>query len=165
MDPLKDTVYEGTEMSLVDGGFPICSVLARFYFQCSTNLEIGWAAKEKAAAFEGARSWNGKGVCGCYGDLLSPCIFFGGTPKFWLCLTVLKSYESSLIFSSGLITNALSFAGLTHTPRSDKSEVTFNPKDPETYLPYTKALKDFLAKYNDNLQKESMYFEDCGGRF
>lgn len=43
--------------------------------------------------------------------------------------------------------------------------MSFNPSDLESYLPYTKALKDFLAKYNDDLQKEQMYFEDCGSRF
>ncbi|XP_047432603.1 sodium/potassium-transporting ATPase subunit beta-1b [Mugil cephalus] len=52
--------------------------------------------------------------------------------------------------------------GLTHTPRSDKAEVTYNLNDMETYLPYTKALKDFLAKYNEDDQKDQMKFEDCG---
>ncbi|KAL6115576.1 atp1b1 [Pungitius sinensis] len=52
--------------------------------------------------------------------------------------------------------------GLSHTPRSDKSEVSFNLNDVETYLPYTKALKDFMAKYNEDLQKDQMKFEDCG---
>lgn len=54
-------------------------------------------------------------------------------------------------------------AGLTHTPRSDKSEVSFNPRDVESYLPYTKALRDFLAKYDDDKQLDQMKFEDCGG--
>ncbi|XP_070786668.1 sodium/potassium-transporting ATPase subunit beta-1b [Enoplosus armatus] len=52
--------------------------------------------------------------------------------------------------------------GLTHTPRSDKSEVAFNLNDVETYLPYTKALKDFLAKYDEENQRDQMKFEDCG---
>ncbi|XP_019723681.1 sodium/potassium-transporting ATPase subunit beta-1b [Hippocampus comes] len=52
--------------------------------------------------------------------------------------------------------------GLTHTPRSDKSEMSFNPRDVETYLPYTKALRDFLAKYDDDKQLDQMKFEDCG---
>ncbi|XP_072235457.1 sodium/potassium-transporting ATPase subunit beta-1b [Leuresthes tenuis] len=52
--------------------------------------------------------------------------------------------------------------GLSHTPRSEKSEVSFNPKDVETYLPYTKALTEFLANYNDDDQKDQMKFEDCG---
>lgn len=43
--------------------------------------------------------------------------------------------------------------------------MTFNLNDVETYLPYTKALKDFLAKYDDENQKDQMKFEDCGGRF
>lgn len=53
--------------------------------------------------------------------------------------------------------------GLSHTPRSDKAEVSFNLNDMETYLPYTKALREFLAKYDENGQKDMMKFEDCGG--
>lgn len=56
------------------------------------------------------------------------------------------------------------YPGLTHTPRSEKSEVTFSPKDFETYLPYTKAMKDFLDKYDDEHQTSDSMFEDCGGR-
>lgn len=52
--------------------------------------------------------------------------------------------------------------GLSHTPYSLKSEVAFNLNDAGTYLPYTKALKDFLAKYNDEDQLDQMKFEDCG---
>lgn len=54
--------------------------------------------------------------------------------------------------------------GLTHTPRSEKSEVTFNPKDFETYLPYTRAMKEFLDKYDEEHQADQSMFEDCGGR-
>lgn len=59
----------------------------------------------------------------------------------------------------------LSPAGLTHTPRSEKAEMSFNPKEMETYLPYTRAMKAFLAKYEEETQKDQMKFEDCGGRF
>ncbi|XP_061692385.1 sodium/potassium-transporting ATPase subunit beta-1b [Syngnathoides biaculeatus] len=52
--------------------------------------------------------------------------------------------------------------GLSHTPRSDKSEVSFNPKEVETYLPYTKALREFLAKYDDDKQADHKDFDDCG---
>ncbi|XP_041834506.1 sodium/potassium-transporting ATPase subunit beta-1b [Melanotaenia boesemani] len=52
--------------------------------------------------------------------------------------------------------------GLSHTPRSDKAEVGFSLNDVETYLPYTKALKEFLAKYDDDKQRDQMKFEDCG---
>lgn len=56
-------------------------------------------------------------------------------------------------------------AGLTHTPRSDKSELYFSLTDIETYLPYTRALRDFLANYDDDKQRDQMKFEDCGGGF
>ncbi|XP_067116859.1 sodium/potassium-transporting ATPase subunit beta-233-like [Osmerus mordax] len=52
--------------------------------------------------------------------------------------------------------------GLSHTPRSDKQEVAFNLNDVETYLPYTKALRDFLAMYDDDAQRDQMKYEDCG---
>lgn len=52
--------------------------------------------------------------------------------------------------------------GLTHTPRSDKSEVAFNLNDVETFLPYTKALRDFMVKYDDDDQRDQMKYEDCG---
>lgn len=56
-------------------------------------------------------------------------------------------------------------AGLTHTPKLEKGEVSFNLNDIETFLPYTKALKDFLAKYDDETQRDQMKYEDCGGMF
>ncbi|XP_053705466.1 sodium/potassium-transporting ATPase subunit beta-1b [Synchiropus splendidus] len=52
--------------------------------------------------------------------------------------------------------------GLSHTPRADKAEVSFNLNEIETYLPYTKALKDFLAKYDEEIQTDLMKYEDCG---
>lgn len=60
--------------------------------------------------------------------------------------------------------NCLS-AGLSHTPRSEKSEVSFSLNDLETFLPYTKALKEFLVKYDEDNQRDQMKFEDCGGEF
>lgn len=56
-------------------------------------------------------------------------------------------------------------AGLTHTPRSEKAEMSFSLTDMETYLPYTKALREFLALYNDDKQRDQMKYEDCGGGF
>ncbi|KAK5847970.1 hypothetical protein PBY51_017057 [Eleginops maclovinus] len=52
--------------------------------------------------------------------------------------------------------------GLSHTPRSEKSEVSFSMNDVETYLPYTKALRDFMSKYDEKYQTDKMQFEDCG---
>nr|AHI42557.1 ATPase NA+/K+ transporting beta 1a polypeptide [Campylomormyrus compressirostris] len=50
--------------------------------------------------------------------------------------------------------------GLTHTPHSDKSELSFKMSDLTTYVKYTKALTDFLKKYEDGVQESR--FEDCG---
>lgn len=55
------------------------------------------------------------------------------------------------------------FSGLSHTPRSDKSEIAFNLNDVETYLTYTKAMREFLVMYDDDKQRDQMKYEDCGG--
>ncbi|XP_018605604.1 sodium/potassium-transporting ATPase subunit beta-233-like [Scleropages formosus] len=52
--------------------------------------------------------------------------------------------------------------GLTHTPRSDKSELSFNMKDGETYLKYVKGMKEFLKMYDDDKQEDALKYEDCG---
>ncbi|XP_068165734.1 sodium/potassium-transporting ATPase subunit beta-1b [Antennarius striatus] len=52
--------------------------------------------------------------------------------------------------------------GLTHTPRSDKAELAFTLNDVESYMSYTKALREFLAAYDDKNQTDKMKFEDCG---
>lgn len=52
--------------------------------------------------------------------------------------------------------------GLSHFPRSDKAELIFALDDVETYLKYTKVMKDFLAPYDPENQRDQMKFEDCG---
>uniref|UniRef100_A0A3Q3K4M7 Sodium/potassium-transporting ATPase subunit beta n=1 Tax=Monopterus albus TaxID=43700 RepID=A0A3Q3K4M7_MONAL len=52
--------------------------------------------------------------------------------------------------------------GLTHTPQSDKTEFSFNLNDVASYLPYVKDMKEFLAKYDDEHQRDDMKFQDCG---
>lgn len=71
------------------------------------------------------------------------------------------------LWEAAVINNSASLvppAGLSHTPRSDKSEVFFNMRESETYLPYVKALRDFMKQYDDSIQSNNMLFEDCGGR-
>lgn len=41
--------------------------------------------------------------------------------------------------------------------------MSFSVNAVETYLPYTKALRDFLAAYDEERQRDQMKFEDCGG--
>lgn len=55
--------------------------------------------------------------------------------------------------------------GLSHTPKADKGEISFNPDELETYLSLTKGLRDFLNKYDEEAQMDPMKFEDCGGKF
>uniref|UniRef100_A0A4W6DLD5 Sodium/potassium-transporting ATPase subunit beta n=1 Tax=Lates calcarifer TaxID=8187 RepID=A0A4W6DLD5_LATCA len=52
--------------------------------------------------------------------------------------------------------------GLSHTPRSDKSEIAFSISDKDSYTKYTKSMDDFLQPYDDELQTDQMKFEDCG---
>nr|XP_046247746.1 sodium/potassium-transporting ATPase subunit beta-1a [Scatophagus argus] len=52
--------------------------------------------------------------------------------------------------------------GLSHTPRSDKSEIVFTMSDEKTFNDYITSMKDFLEKYDDERQVDQMKFEDCG---
>jgi len=53
--------------------------------------------------------------------------------------------------------------GLSHTPRSDKSEIAFSMSDETAIKKYTDTMSTFLEKYNDDVQIDEMKFEDCGG--
>ncbi|XP_070687723.1 sodium/potassium-transporting ATPase subunit beta-1a [Pempheris klunzingeri] len=52
--------------------------------------------------------------------------------------------------------------GLSHTPRSEKSEIAFSKSDDTTFKKYTDSMKDLLAQYEDTRQTDQMKFEDCG---
>ncbi|KAJ0065193.1 hypothetical protein NL108_006546 [Boleophthalmus pectinirostris] len=52
--------------------------------------------------------------------------------------------------------------GLSHTPRSDKSEIAFNMNDPESYKKYINTIDDLLKKYDDDLQTKEKNYENCG---
>lgn len=52
--------------------------------------------------------------------------------------------------------------GLSHTPRSDKSEISFSTADPSTYSKYIKSINALLEPYKDEHQTDQMKFEDCG---
>ncbi|XP_047443331.1 sodium/potassium-transporting ATPase subunit beta-1a [Mugil cephalus] len=51
--------------------------------------------------------------------------------------------------------------GLSHTPRSEKSEISFKMSDSASYEKYTESMKKFLAKYDIGNQTGDT-FEDCG---
>ncbi|XP_029988998.1 sodium/potassium-transporting ATPase subunit beta-1a isoform X1 [Sphaeramia orbicularis] len=52
--------------------------------------------------------------------------------------------------------------GLSHTPRSDKSEIVFSMNDDSTYAKYLESMKKLLALYETSLQTDDRNFEDCG---
>ncbi|CAL8400633.1 unnamed protein product [Boreogadus saida] len=52
--------------------------------------------------------------------------------------------------------------GLSHMPRSLKTEVSFNTRDLDTYNQYTKSLRAFMAKYDEEYQRDQMQYDDCG---
>uniref|UniRef100_A0AAZ1XZP9 Sodium/potassium-transporting ATPase subunit beta n=1 Tax=Oreochromis aureus TaxID=47969 RepID=A0AAZ1XZP9_OREAU len=51
--------------------------------------------------------------------------------------------------------------GLSHTPRSDKSEISFTRSDQSSYSKYVQSMNEFLEMYNDTKQNGDPY-EDCG---
>ncbi|XP_077964825.1 sodium/potassium-transporting ATPase subunit beta-1a [Gasterosteus aculeatus] len=52
--------------------------------------------------------------------------------------------------------------GLSHTPRSEKSEIAFSLSDASSYKKYTDAMTKFLKEYDDDKQTDLMKFEECG---
>ncbi|XP_041791918.1 sodium/potassium-transporting ATPase subunit beta-1a [Chelmon rostratus] len=52
--------------------------------------------------------------------------------------------------------------GLSHTPRSDKSEIVFSMSKETTYQKYVSSVESFLELYNDARQTDQLKFEDCG---
>ncbi|KAI1885091.1 hypothetical protein AGOR_G00216620 [Albula goreensis] len=52
--------------------------------------------------------------------------------------------------------------GLSHTPRSEKSELSFTKGLESSYSSYIKGMHSFLEMYGDEKQMDLMKFEDCG---
>ncbi|XP_034439469.1 sodium/potassium-transporting ATPase subunit beta-1a [Hippoglossus hippoglossus] len=52
--------------------------------------------------------------------------------------------------------------GLSHTPRSEKFEISFKMSDETTYHKYTNSVDTFLQQYNEKNQTNQTIFEDCG---
>ncbi|XP_059196401.1 sodium/potassium-transporting ATPase subunit beta-1a [Centropristis striata] len=52
--------------------------------------------------------------------------------------------------------------GLSHTPRSEKSEIAFKLSDEKSFTKYVEAVDKFLTQYNPEGQTDQMKFEDCG---
>ncbi|KAL7832593.1 hypothetical protein SRHO_G00296110 [Serrasalmus rhombeus] len=52
--------------------------------------------------------------------------------------------------------------GLSHTPRSDKAEISFSTGDEESYRTYVKNVRELLEPYKDEKQLDIQKFEDCG---
>uniref|UniRef100_A0A8C6TV49 Sodium/potassium-transporting ATPase subunit beta n=1 Tax=Neogobius melanostomus TaxID=47308 RepID=A0A8C6TV49_9GOBI len=52
--------------------------------------------------------------------------------------------------------------GLSHTPRSLKSEISFNVNDEKSYKDYISSIEELLEPYNEDLQTDGQNYEDCG---
>ncbi|XP_053178857.1 sodium/potassium-transporting ATPase subunit beta-1a [Scomber japonicus] len=52
--------------------------------------------------------------------------------------------------------------GLSHTPRSEKSEISFTMSKPDTYKKYVATMVKLLEPYDVNNQTDAQKFEDCG---
>ncbi|XP_077390444.1 sodium/potassium-transporting ATPase subunit beta-1a [Festucalex cinctus] len=53
--------------------------------------------------------------------------------------------------------------GLSHTPRSEKFEISFRKSDPKSYEKYVASINKFLTLYDDDRQNDLQKFESCGG--
>lgn len=54
-------------------------------------------------------------------------------------------------------------AGLSHSPRPDKAEISYSIGDNSTYKAYVDHMDRFLEAYNDGKQNDESKFENCGG--
>lgn len=54
--------------------------------------------------------------------------------------------------------------GLSHTPRSDKGEISFSMNDPSSYSKIVTAMNDLLEKYKPEAQSDAVKYEDCGSK-
>ncbi|XP_017553571.1 sodium/potassium-transporting ATPase subunit beta-1a [Pygocentrus nattereri] len=52
--------------------------------------------------------------------------------------------------------------GLSHTPRSEKAEISFSKQDDNSFDPYIRNLRELLEPYKDEKQTDIQKFEDCG---
>ncbi|XP_062412127.1 sodium/potassium-transporting ATPase subunit beta-1a [Sardina pilchardus] len=52
--------------------------------------------------------------------------------------------------------------GLSHTPRSDKGEISFTMNDPKSYEKIVSAMNTLLETYNSAAQEDQVKYEDCG---
>ncbi|XP_028301027.1 sodium/potassium-transporting ATPase subunit beta-1a [Gouania willdenowi] len=52
--------------------------------------------------------------------------------------------------------------GLSHNPRSEKSEISFSMSDPDSYGKYVRSIKDLLRPYEEEHQTDQLKYEDCG---
>ncbi|XP_040897098.1 sodium/potassium-transporting ATPase subunit beta-1a [Toxotes jaculatrix] len=52
--------------------------------------------------------------------------------------------------------------GLSHTPRSDKSEISFNKSDEASFKKYIDSVHEFLQLYDDDRQIDQNKYENCG---
>lgn len=54
-------------------------------------------------------------------------------------------------------------SGLSHTPRSEKAEISIQLSDEDSYSKHIKDMRTLLEPYSDDKQTDTMKFEDCGG--
>uniref|UniRef100_A0A3Q2QHL6 Sodium/potassium-transporting ATPase subunit beta n=1 Tax=Fundulus heteroclitus TaxID=8078 RepID=A0A3Q2QHL6_FUNHE len=56
-------------------------------------------------------------------------------------------------------------SGLSHTPRSEKSEISFKMSEAGTYEKYINTVKELLKLYDLENQNNLDHYEDCGGKY
>lgn len=54
-------------------------------------------------------------------------------------------------------------SGLSYTPRAEKGELSYSIGNEDSYRPFTKAMRELLEPYKEQMQTDDMKYEDCGG--
>lgn len=84
------------------------------------------------------------------------------------CFTLPHSVAFNPVMSAGPVADfprVFLFPGLSHNPRSDKSEISFSMSKPQTYKKYVDNIDELLKLYDDGRQTDAMKYEDCGGKW
>lgn len=91
------------------------------------------------------------------------------TRSIFVCFPYFKTSQTVwllfFITASNTDSKYLLCSGLSHTPRSDKSEIVFQLSEPNSYSKYIESMKKLLDFYDDEKQTTDQKFEDCGGEY